>query len=243
MTVSQLMNEEKLKLWILRRLGSPLVKIELTPEHLDDAIDSAKRWFADRKGVQKLMNIPLISGTPDYQLADDVDTVLDVVFPENNADLTLIFSPYLLIDEKVPYDVFAAPNSAGLYSTFTQTLQYVEMAKRVLSADSEWHQEGRTLYLSPVPRYTGQLIIFYKSHQFTVEQLSERDHNYVKLYSLAWAKQDLGRVRSKYPDGFPAAEGLRQLDGEKLLAEAEKDMEKLDKSIVDTAMPMPVLRG
>ena len=243
MPVSPLMDEAALRVWILRRLGSPLVKVELTDDHLIDSIESAKRWFSDRKGVRKMANIPMVSGKSDYLLDPEVDTILDVAFPETNADLTLIFSPYLLVDEKVPYDVFAAPNSAGLYSTFTQTLQYVEMAKRILSADADWQQEGRVLYLSPVPRTSANLLIFYKSQQFSLVELNERDHNLIKLYSLALAKRDLGRVRSKYVDGFNAAEGMRTLDGPALLEEADKDIEMLETRISETQMPMPVLTG
>jgi hypothetical protein len=237
------MNEAALRLWILRRLGAPIVKVELTEEHLDDAVENAKRWFSDRKGVQKLANIYQVSGKPAYELEPDVDTVLDCVFPQTNADLTLIFSPYMLIDEKVPYDVFAAPGSAGLYSTFAQTLQYVDMAKRVLSADADWHQEGRVLYVSPVPRISANMIIYYKSHQFTLDQLKERDHNLIKRYALAMAKLDLGRIRGKYPEGFNSAQGMRTLDGDKLLEEGKDEEEKLNVEICLTAYPMPVLRG
>jgi hypothetical protein len=237
------MDNEQLQQWILRRLGSPLVKVELTCEMIQDDIDFAKRWFAAKKGVRKLLAQPIQAGMPAYTLDPDIDTVLDVVFPENNADLTLIFSPYLLIDEKVPYDVFAAPNAAGIYSTFTQTLQFVEMAKRVLSADSDWKQEGNQLFLSPVPRYTGNMILEYKSHNFTIEQLPERDHDMLKRFALARAKQDLSMIRGKYPAGFPGAQGTVELDWQRLHDDAEKEIESLDKEIMESAFPMPFLRG
>jgi hypothetical protein len=238
-----LMNEKQLVDWILRRLGAPLVKIELTEPHIEDAIESAKRWFAAKKGVRVIRSIAIEPGRPDYVIPDEIDTVLEVAFPETNADLTLIFSPYLLIDQKVPYDVFASASSGGLYSSFTQSLQYVEMAKRVLSAEQDWRQEDRTLYLSPVPRMTGNLALFGNSSVFTIEQLKERDHDLLKRYALAQAKKDLGRVRTKYTEGFAGAHGNVTLDGERLLDEAKEEVEALDKEIALSAYPMGILIG
>lgn len=242
MTVPTLMPNEELKAWILRRLGSPLLKVELTNEHLEDAVEEARRWFAAKKGVKKSTNLNFYSGQPDYDLPDEVDTVLDVVFPESAADLTLIFSPYLMIDEKVPYDVFAAPNSAGLYSTFTQTLQFVEMAKRILGADAMWLQEGRKLWLFPTPRSAGRIGLDYTSRVFATESLSERDHDMLKRYALALAKTDLGHIRRKYSN-FPGAQGPVELDGQSLLDEAKDEIEKLNEEIALSGYPMPFIVG
>lgn len=239
---ADLLNAEQLRKWILRRLGAPLLKVELTEDHLCDEVDDARHWFSAKKGVKRQALITFEYGKVDYALPDEVDTVLDVAFPVSPLDLSLVFSPFVMIDEKVPYDVFAAPSSAGIYSSFTQTLQYIEMAKRVLSAEADWRQEGRTLFVFPVPRTSGQVLIDYKSNVFTIEQLNERDHDILKRYALAKAKEDLGRIRSKY-DSYPTAQGTTSLDGERLLEEAQRDIEALDEEIALSAFPIPFLVG
>lgn len=239
---NSLMNEEELQQWILRRLGAPFWKVELTADHLTDAVEHARRWFSAKKGVHRQMMMPYWSGLTEYKLEDQVDTVLDVVFPVPSMDISMVFSPYILQDEKVPYDVFAAPSSMGLYSTYTQTVQYVEMAKRILGAEPDWRQEGRLLYIFPIPKGNGQMLLDYKSHDFTVEQLNERDHDLVKRYALACAKQDLGRVRTRYTE-FAGAQGMTQMDGDKLLAEATQELEVLDKEIALSAFPMGFTAG
>lgn len=234
---SQLMDEEALSKWILRRLGAPQWKVELTQCNLDDAIASAKRWFAAKKGLIKQGLINIVSGQPDYPLPDEVDFVIDVAFETPSQDITTIFSPFLLMNEEIPYDVFAAPQSVGLYSSYVQTLQYIETAKRVLGADLDWRQYNRQLYFSPTPQYARRVIYMFKTSVFAIDQLPEIDHDLIKRRALAFAKADLGRVRSKY-DSYNGAQGSRNLDGDKLLDEAREEMEKLEEDIIQLGMPM-----
>jgi len=240
---SQLMDAEALKQWILRRLGAPFLKVELTADNLEDAVENARRWFVAKKGVTRFYTLPIQSGN-DYDLLDDVDTVTDVVFTSSALDLTLVFSPFVLIDEKVPYDVFAAPSSGGLYSSLVQTLQYIDMGKRILSAEADWRQEGRKLYIMPAsrPDYASNLLVEYKANSVTIEQLNERDHDLIKRFSLAQAKLDVGRVRSKY-DTFSTAQGSSTMDGLTLLDEARTELEKLEEEISASAYPMPFMVG
>ena len=234
---TNLMTDAQLQQWILRRLGAPFWKVELTADHLEDAIEQARRWFSAKKGVKRQMDMTFFSGIPQYKLPDQVDIVLDVSFPVNPMDISLVFSPYILQDEKVPYDVFAAPSAAGIYSSYTQTVQYVEMAKRILNAEADWRQDDRNLLIFPVPKNNGTMIMDYKAHDFTIEQLSERDHDLVKRFALACAKKDLARNRTKYAE-FPGAQGMTTLDGQQLFQEADKEFELLEKEIFASAYPM-----
>lgn len=239
---SHLMDDEEVKEWILLNLGAPLVKIEVTKESLAMALETSKRWFAAKKGVIKCVSLPVIDGVTAYCLENDVDTVIDVIPAIAPLDISLIFSPFILIDDRVPYDVFAAPSSAGLYSSFAQTLQYIEMAKRILGAEFDWRQEGRTLHIFPLPKNSTSLIIEYKTRVFAVNQLSERDHDLVKRYALAWTKIIIGNIRSKY-DSFATAQGSASLDGSVMRDEGKQDIEKLEEEIYDSAMPMHFIAG
>ncbi len=237
-----LMDEAELKQWLLRRLGAPFIQVELCDDNLVDVIEFSRRWFSAKKGVKKQMMLPFYSGQPDYVLPDTIDTVFDVSFPAPQMDISLVFSPFILVDDKVPYDVFAAPGSAGIYSSYTQTLQYIEMAKRTLNADANWRQEDRTLFIFPVPKTNGSILVDYKSSDFTIEQLNQRDHDLVKRYALAKAKLDVGRIRSKY-DQLPGAQGSIGLDGVRLLQEGEQEIEKLEVEIAQSAYPIGFIHG
>jgi hypothetical protein len=237
-----LMNGEELKQWILRRLGAPFIRVELDDAHLSDCVEFSKRWFCAKKGVKKILQVNVIAGQVDYQLPPEVDTVTDIAFPVPPMDISLIFSPFILVDDKVPYDVFAAPSAVGVYSSFTQTLQYVEMAKRVLGAEPNWRQEGQTLYLLPIPKVNSGALVYYKSNDFTIDQLGERDHDLVKRYALMKAKKDLAQIRGKY-SGYPAAQGTVELDADKMMSQANDEEAKLEEEIFDSGFPLGLLWG
>lgn len=240
---TQLMDETALKAWIMRRLGAPFLKVELCDENLVDAVESARRWFSAKKGVKAFAMMAIMPSQTEYVLPDIVDTVIDVVFQAQRLDIALVFSPFTLIDDKVPYDTFRASGaSGGMYSSFTQTLQYVETAKRILGAEPDWRQENRLLYIFPLPQNMSAMRIEFKSSTVTIEQLSERDHDLLKRYALAKAKEDLATVRSKY-DSFPTAQGTATLNWQKLADEASGEIEKLDEEIALSGFPMGFISG
>jgi len=207
---------------------------------LDDAVDEAKRWFAAKKGVDRDITIDLYAGQVEYTMPDDCDAVIDVSFQVSPLDISLIFAPHIIADEKIPYNAFAAPSSVGLYSSFTQALQYVEMAKRTLNAERNWfyYPYKKILVTLPDPKGGGKAFVEYKSTCNNIEQLPERDHDLVKRYALALAKQDLGMIYSKY-SVWPTAQGQVQLNGDQLLQQAEKERERLEDEIYESAKPMP----
>jgi hypothetical protein len=241
-----LLNDEELFQWILRRLGGPIWKVELCKEHVEDAIEWAKRWFAAKKGVKALFTTEVLPNVNCYDLekisACKIDTVLDVAFAQSKLDLSLIFSPFTLLEEKIPYDVFASGGSAGLYSSYVQSLGYIEVAKRILSAELEWFQEGQTLYVSPIPSNARTIVITAKVNEVVLEQLTERDHDLVKRYALAKAREDIAFIRGKYGD-FPGAQGSATLNWAEILEASRTEIEKLEEEIMGSAYPIGFITG
>lgn len=217
-----------------------MAKVCLDELHLDDAVDEAKRWFAAKKGVDRDLTLDLFAGQVEYVMPDDCDAIVDVSFQVSPLDISLIFAPHIIADEKIPYNAFAAPSSVGLYSSFTQSLQYVEMAKRLLNAERNfiYFPHKKTLLLLPDPKGGGKAFVEYKSTCNNIQQLPERDHDLVKRYALAWAKHDLGMIYTKYST-WPTAQGPVQLNGDKLLEQSEKERERLEDEIYESAKPMP----
>jgi hypothetical protein len=217
-----------------------VTKVCLDALQLDDAVEEAIRWFAAKKGVDKDVTIDLFAGQVEYRMPDDCDMVLDVAFQVSPLDISLIFAPYNVAqDSKVPYSAFTAGASGGLYSSLLQSLQYVEMAKRMINAERNWiyFQHKNILLLLPDPKGGGKVFIEYKSCESTLEQLPERDHQLVRRYALAWAKQDLGMIYSKYST-WPTAQGNVSLNGDQLMSQAKAEMDKLEDEIYESAKPM-----
>ena len=242
MPAVNVMDADALAAWVMRRLGAPQLKVELTREDIEDAIEEAKRWFAAKKGLQKTTTIQVQANTTDYTLPVDVDVVLDVAFPGRQTDFSRLIDPLALLDQYIPYHLFPQAKTGGLFSTYYQSLQYLDMAKRIIGAEADWSQQGTTLQLFPEPTETGTLILFYKTNDFKITELSERDHDLVKRYTLAFAKLKLGRVRSKRVT-VPEAQGQITLDGERLLNEANEEIEKLTEELALSGYPMGFLMG
>lgn len=236
------MGDAELYDWVLRRLNAPIWKVELCKEHVDDAIEWSKRWFAAKKGVKKLFDMDVVPNESCYELDCEIDTVLDVAFAQTKLDLSLIFSPFTLLEEKIPYDVFASGGSAGLYSSYVQSLQYIEVAKRILSAELEWFQENRKLYIAPIPKDARQLIVQAKVNRVVLTDLTERDHDLVKRYALARARQDLAFNRGKF-DSYPGAQGTTSFNWDILLETANQDLERLEEEISASGYPIGFITG
>lgn len=239
---NKLMNREELEQWILRRLGAPIWKVELCQEHVSDAVETAVRWFAAKKGVQKLFTIQAAPSQVEYELDQEIDKVIEVAFGEKKLDLSLIFSPFTLLEEKIPYDVFASGGSGGLYSSYVQSLQYIEMAKRILSAELEFTQIDRKLFIAPPPSQQRTLIIIAKINFTQIETLMERDHDLIKRYALAKAMKDLAWIRGKFGE-YPGAEGSVTLNWDRILDWSDNEIEKLNEEIFQSGYPMGFVTG
>jgi len=247
--IDPLMTEDEIQLWILRRLGAPIVEVELAECHLADAISDAKRWIAAKLGVIRRGELTTVPSQAVYQLPPDVDTVTQVAFSGNALDLSftgLSGGGFFLPEQmsQIPYQALASPRSGGLYSSITQVMQNIEMDRRVLSIDKDWDwwPLQRELFLTPTPTTAEKVIYFYKSRAFNITDLSERVHLLLRRYALARAKETLGETRSKY-DGFPTAQGSAALNGAALKQEAADEMAKLEEDMMKESATLPIHVG
>jgi len=258
----ELLSEEGLISWILRYLGAPFVKVELGEDHIRDAIEDARRWFASKKGVRKFVFFDVVQGVSEYVLPHDVEVVLDVAFMGGSAltseqIASAGFGPgYGAVDlmgglavtgtglSINAYSVGRGSAEIGPLSSLTIGIQNVDQFSRVFSSELDWRQDGRVLRLFPTRGYpTGQILLECKLNQVVIEQLPERDHEILKRYAVVGCKKRLGRIRSKYPGGFPGAQNSFDLDGSALLDEARTEEEQLNIEIMETGFPMAFLLG
>ena len=86
------------------------------------------------------------------------------------------------------------------------------------------------------------MIIQYSEACFDFQNLTYREHMWLKRYALAIAKETLGLIRRKY-SSIPTAGGERQLDGADLVRESQEEREKLDQEIRKESFPYPIVTG
>jgi hypothetical protein len=237
-------NETELKGWVKRTLGFPTQRVELTEDQLDDSIADAKRWFANWKGTNKEMTLAVIAGQSEYTLPNDVNDVLSIAPGVSAVDLRVLFTSFNFLDESIPYDLFRVPQAGGVYSTFAQTISYVDMVKRVMSSDVdyEFDRDSHKLRIFPVQKGSYSALISYKSATVDISSLDPRDEELIRRYTFARAKMRLGYLRSKF-DSYPLAGGDKKLDGETLKQEAKEELEALQEEIVGLGFPMGIITG
>lgn len=239
---SRLMDEAALQTFILCELGAPQVKVPLTQDDLDTATREARRWFSAKKGFKKCEVMQVFANITEYCLPDEADQVIDVALPSRPTDFSRVIDPLGLLDASIPYNLFPHPSAGGLFSTYAQALQYIELSKRITGGETEWYQQGRTLYVFPIPKESGNMLVHYKANRFTIEQLSERDHDLVKRFAFAWGKRKLGEIFSRY-DQYPGAQGTVGLNGKDLKAEAQAEFQQLEEEISQSGFPMGFVTG
>ena len=231
------MKRKDIKESIVTELGSPVVNVELNDTHLDKAIDDAIRWFNAKKALITNIKITLQSDVQEYELDDDVEAIIDVIREGTSPAYGGIFE-----DFGIPYTIYYTDD----YSALVSQLQYIEMSKRILSADKDFDFDLRkgtgnkpVLIISPVPAKSETAIVVVKKKidNSNLDLLNVRDLDLIIRYATARAKIMLGRIRSKY-DSLPAAQGDRSLDGSTLIEEAKEEIEKLNEDILNSQEPM-----
>ena len=245
---NQGMTEDEVRNYILRRLGAGIVDVELTKEQVDDILQDARRWFVNRIGVDIFHEIQVVRGTPQYILPGHVVDVYDVWLPEGSfASVTGFgdFADSFLFG--LWFSQGALSGGAGFgssgraegqdqypYSNLLQTLQFLETSRRLWGADSDWdfNKRTRALTIMPGPPRSGTAFVQVNSTMFDTTKLDPEEEDLFLRWSVALAKEQLGRNRSKY-DTVPTVGGDRNLDGDRLLTEAQTEMETISRQVLD----------
>lgn len=235
------MTEDDIKSYILRRLGSGIIDVELTPEQMDDIISNAKRWFGYRLGQKRVIQVPLTTATNVYVLDPDVTEVLRVYLPA--AHFPAVDTDDFSYTYSLLFGQWRSPGASPMpYSDLVQRLQYLNVSKKIFSADREWdyNRDTHELLIMPRPSIVGNMLVEVWTIDIDTRQLGPEDEDLFLMYTLAEAKEWLGEIRNKY-DNIPMVGGDRGLNGEKLKEEAKEMKEKLEKNAINWRRATPII--
>lgn len=241
--------------WVKRQLGCGMANVELTAAQLDDFWDDAIRWWAGRRGIEKLAAVQLTPGFQEYTMPDDTDFVIDVFFPGVQVDVIAAVNPFAFIDvDQLPvaYQSITGVPGGSFYGTLFQILQHAGTARRVMSSEPafDYDRNRNIVRISPRNVRDGTAFAQYLSRDVTSEsstddfcvRLTERDRDLILKYALAKAKYTLGLIRSKYSD-WPSAGGRVSMDGDSLRTEAQAEMAELNEELLGLNDPVPFITG
>jgi hypothetical protein len=224
--------------WIERKLGAPLVRVELTQDQLDDAIDEAMEIFTkyvtpERKYFALDLDEWPLSG---YTMDDNVAGVWaidgDADFGGGNTTGTL-FSTRSQLRNTIGFQ----GGSAGAWVTYHLSLDYLELTKRMTGGgyqfEYNWHTKLLTLLPNPAQSNSvacgGWLVI--GTNVIRPEQQQYGEY-WVKRYALALSKITLGYVRAKF-QGVGLLGGA-QIDGDSIKSEGMEERDALFEELMNS---------
>jgi hypothetical protein len=237
------MSEDDMKAYLIRKLGSGIIDVELTNEHLQDIFDDTKRWFAFRLGQKRYIQLPLVTSTNVYVLDPDVTEVLQVILPTTHfpaVDTDDFSYTYSML-----FGQWRSPGASPMpYSDLVQRLQYLKTSSKIFSADREFDYNADTheLQIMPRPSIVGNALVQVWTKNIDVRDFQPEDQQLFLRYLVAHAKETLGEIRDKH-DALPDLGGDRSLNGEKLMERAAKEKEQIEKDIIHWRRAVPIILG
>ena len=222
--------------YILYMLGAPVLKLELDEQMIDFAVDQALKVFEDYAPREyfQFHVFNTIPGQSVYTMPPDVGLIRNVYY-KKSGDFAFQSSD---LDGSIPIEYFYPGGSYssiqggmidpiqpiwGRQGEWVLYKQYEQMFSRVSSNVGGWEWIGgfKTIKLYPIP---------FKPTAVVVEHI-EKNKNWAEVTqamqegALSYAKEMLGRIRSKYASP-PGPGGGIQLDGQQLLQEAKEERQK-----------------
>jgi hypothetical protein len=226
--MSQIVNREEVRKYILRQLGACNMEVELSPEQVDDAINNAldqintfvikpvPRVEANRTGA---VMIPL-------QPEDRGVVLVKCMLPDRYreyAQMNVFEILYRMVFPRMPLGDWY------MLKSFYETYQ------KVRGTDPDWYEDEstKTLY---VDCWSGPYDIFYVvSQDYTVEEFfalkGGLSRDFKKL-AVAEAKIVLARIRGKYGGTIPVPGGQMMTDADVLRTEGESDRKEVTDRLI-----------
>jgi len=234
-------------------MGGGMVDIELDPEHYQNALNLSFDRYRQRSGAsseEAYMFLNLIYEQTDYTLPDEVVSVRQI-FRRGLGETTggTQLDPFSLAYTNL-YLLQAGAGggyTAGLL-TFELFYQYLKQAGRMFGRDINYTFDPVTHKLSIIRKPTGDEAILlwvykYKSDDHILSDPFSRP--WIRDYTLAWCKMQLGEAYSKF-NTVIGPQGGTTLKGDALKNEAKEIMDRLEKEIdlyIDSAMPLGIIIG
>jgi len=221
--------------YIKRKLGYPVVCVEVADEQLDDiindSIQDAQRYLYGEGVYRDWMVLTLTSGTSSYQLPCEISDVIDFEYQSYMDGINVLHSPQhmLLYNDWVNNGNYPggagnagqgsnAPMLMGYDISMTYLQEVINQFKVVYNV--HYHDPSRTLRVVPTPKNNviGMIRVWKRSD---IQYMY--DHPIVKKLMVARAMMQWGNNIGKYTVNMP---GGGSVNGDIIYSRGEIQEEK-----------------
>jgi hypothetical protein len=234
---------EQIKDYVLNLLGAPVIKVELDEQNLDAAVDLALQVFEDY-APREYFNYYVFNTTPGksvYTMPPDIGLIRNVFYkkqPNIGQMSASDLGGALPIEYYYPGGSYGSmqgglmdPNQPiyGRMGEWVLYKQYEQMYSRLSSQIGgwEWIDGYCNIKLYPIPCRCQGVIVHYLQKKPDFKQVTQA----MQEGALCYAKEILGRIRSKYTNP-PGPNGGVQMDGKELLQEAREDKKAWEERLI-----------
>jgi len=232
-----ILTKQALVEWIRRRLGAPVIQLEIENEQILQCITDSLDYFNRHSGDTNnrcAYVLVLSAGVQAYTLQDNIESVVSF---DNQSDVgsgvTVLFSPLNQMYNQGYINFFSSSFGGGL-TTFEMGMQYLELMHAELEAkfSLDFNKYTHTLYIYPRPviPMVGILEAWTKYVPAENEKSTLYDEWWVKEYALALTKIILGRIWGKYTG--MVIPGGAHLDAGTILAEGNAEKKDLEDKLI-----------
>jgi hypothetical protein len=219
-------------------LGAQMVDVELDVEHLNLSITLGVQKLRQQSGralVEKDIFLHITRNITEYTLPEEVQDVRRLyrrgVGAYTNGGVN--FDPV----DAAFYNIYLLqPNRTGGLATWDFYNQFLETTERLFASQYNFTWDVNTHTLTIIRRPTADEEVVVRVYV----QKSEDDliidpytGPWLRSYATAKAKYMLGEARDKFPGGFPGPNGSVTLNGSALKNEAQTEIEKLEKELMN----------
>lgn len=219
-------------------LGAQMVDVELDVEHLNLAITigiQKLRQRSDGSMLEKDIFLHITKDLTEYTLPDEVQEVRRLyrrgVGAYTNGGIN--FDPV----DAAFYNIYLLqPNRTGGLATWDFYNQFLETTERVFASQYNftWDVNSRKLTIIRRPTADEEVIVRVYAKKSEDDMIMDPYTGpWLRSYATAVAKYMLGEARDKFPGGFPGPNGSVTLNGSTLKQEAQAEIDKLDKELMD----------
>lgn len=227
--------KEQFKDWIMKSLGWPLVKVEITDDQLGIAIDDAMIEFTEYVQYERdylELDLATYDATSGFTLPDNVVSIFQLHESSSASAMGSVytmFSPASFMYTGGMWPSFSG-GGGGNWVTYDVAMQYLKLAKMMCGGGFQaiYNERTKSLKLVPSPleaKITGFICVGCQTIRPDEQVYGE---SWVRRMGLAKAKQIIGTIRDKY-------EGVNLLGGGRIsskirdegLQEADKLREEL----------------
>lgn len=236
----------KLKGYVLRQLGWPLIRVEMTDDQLVDCILDAVQLYQEYAAIDYDLRVVTPSANI-VTIPDDINPkfIVDVIFYRDYMDSLAsgfgtggyeeALGGVLPFDQSGRSPIVTKFNIAEYY----MYVQHMEDFKKIVGIKRTFRIINDQIHLYPATQAWNEVGILYKP---MISEETAEQSQWIKQYSTARAKKIVGIIRSKL-SGFSSTGINIAADGESMKAEAQAEIDKLEEGLKNgLGMPMPLIQ-